>query len=448
MMTKAIPGYSLALTLFSAVSSVLAAPVKPPDIVLQAKVRDFKETNSIDTVGMNPQFNTEDNCSASQLGVRTVQDRIDTTGPEDGGRYPGDNRTPRLIDPIPAAIARCFSPVERFPEWFSDQATSRNRSFLVDLNFIRDETSGLYRFQDNAFFPIDDGKPFKKFDPADPGSFGHLQSGIENGVDVSLHNYGFTMELHTQFPYEEGKGQVFTFSGDDDIWVFINGICVVDRGGVHPTEGGEANLDSLKSLLGLEDGKQYPLDFFFAERHTTSSTCAITTNLAFTDAISVVAAPKADPPPDQVSSLPVNVMLSTVTSDARIFYTLDGSEPDSTKTVYTSALRLVVPSVVKAIAYREGWIPSATLTESYNTPTVGLHGPALSRPVFPGTDPVSIFDRSGRLVRRLTSRLDAGMAAAWDLRDDRGFRMAPGIYFWRSLKPGLTAIQSGTVLIP
>ncbi|MEO7424109.1 MAG: fibro-slime domain-containing protein [Fibrobacteria bacterium] len=438
----------LAMAIVSAISAVSAAQVNPPDIVLQAKVRDFKEMNPTDTADMDPQFNREENCSASQLGLSTVVERIDTLGPADGGLYPGDNRTPRLIDPLPDGIAACFSPVDRFPEWFSDQAPSINRPFLVDLKFVRDEATGLYRFSDNAFFPIDDGKPFKKFNPADPGSFGHLQTGIENGVDLAQHNFGFTMELHMQFPYDEGKGQVFTFSGDDDIWVFINGICIVDRGGVHPAESGQVNLDSLKSRLGLEDGKQYPLDFFFAERHTSSSTCTITTNLMFTDVDSVAAAPKADPPADQASDFPLDVTLSTETADARIFYTVDGSEPDSTKSLYASALNLVEPTVVKAIAYREGWIASTIMTETYHSGPVGLRASALSRPGFPEAGPVSLFDRGGRLVGRLNSRLDIRSAALRDLRDDKGGRLAPGIYFWRSLKPGLGPIPSGTVFIP
>ncbi|MEO7424110.1 MAG: fibro-slime domain-containing protein [Fibrobacteria bacterium] len=439
-----LPISGFVLTLFGIVGA--QAIEVPPDIVLQAKIRDFKEANPTDPAGTHPHFNTQTDCSAFALGVRSVQEDIDTTGTEDDGSYPGDKRSPRLMDSLPASIAGCFIPTDRFSEWYSDQAPEINRSFLVELKFARDEATGVYRYQDSSFFPIDDGKPFKKFSPTDPDPFGNLQTGIQNGVDVSKHNYGFTMELHTEFLYNEGKAQVFTFRGDDDIWVYINGKCVLDRGGIHPTEGGEANLDSLKSVLGLVDGGKYPLDFFFAERHTSSSTCTISTNLSFLAATQVVAIPKATPGASDLTEFPGDVTLTSETADAKIFYTLDGSEPDSTKSLYTSPLTIPAAAVLKAIAYRSGWFPSPIQTESYADGSNGIK-PRLSV-AHPGIAAVSIFDRSGRLVRSLPAQTWAGIPRSWDLRAALGAQASSGIYFWRSRGTGSVRSQSGTLLIP
>jgi fibro-slime domain-containing protein len=251
----------------------------PDSFTLSAKVRDFKEKNPTDTVNTHPHFNTILGCSAQEMGVNTVQEDIDVGGASDAA-FPGDNRNPKLLDPLPDKIAACYDPVNRFPDWFNDKGPDINRAFLVDLKFNRDAGTGLYRYQSNNFFPIDNGAAFSKLRPTDPDPFGHLQTGTLDGKDLTLHNYGFTLELHTEVVYQEGTSQVLKFQGDDDIWVFLNGKRVIDLGGVHQTQVDSIKMDELKSALGLEDNKTYPLDFFFAERHVASSSVLITTNMA------------------------------------------------------------------------------------------------------------------------------------------------------------------------
>lgn len=257
---------------------ILAADNLPGQLILRAKVRDFKEMNPTDTVGTHPHFNTQNACSAQELGVNTVEATLDTAESADGGVYAGDNRGPMLMSPMTSTLARCYDPPERFSDWYTDKP-GVNRSFFVDLSFKLDTATGLYHFKDDNFFPLDAGKPYSKINPADPDPFGNLQTGVVDGRDLTLHNYGFTMELHTFFTYTQGKKQVFDFQGDDDIWVFLNGKRVLDLGGVHQTQKGSVDLDSAMIGLGLEDGKSYPMDFFFAERHTASSSCLITTNI-------------------------------------------------------------------------------------------------------------------------------------------------------------------------
>jgi fibro-slime domain-containing protein len=262
---------ALCLILAIAVTSAMAQSFN-----LSAKVRDFKEKN-ID--GGHPHFNGPLGCSAQEMAVNTVQDALDVSGATDGSFF-GDERGPKLLDPLPASIAACYDPPARFADWFSDAGPEVNRAYLVDLPFSYDNATGLYKYQSNSFFPIDNGKAFSKFRAGDPDPFGHLQTGVVDGKDVSLHNYGFTLELHTTFMYDEGAGQVLRFQGDDDIWVFMNGKRVVDLGGVHQSQADTVNLDARKAELGLMDGMSYPLDFFFAERHVASSSVLITTNLA------------------------------------------------------------------------------------------------------------------------------------------------------------------------
>ena len=70
---------------------------------------------------------------------------------------------------------------------------------------------------------------------------------------------------------------VFTFSGDDDVYAFINTQLVVDLGGVHPQLTGGVTLNTAEAMtLGLTDGGWYSIDLFQAEQHTCGSDYSLT----------------------------------------------------------------------------------------------------------------------------------------------------------------------------
>jgi fibro-slime domain-containing protein len=92
--------------------------------------------------------------------------------------------------------------------------------------------------------------------------------------------YSFTTELHTNFEYK--GGEVFTFRGDDDVFVFVNGFLGVNLSGVHIAQEGSIDLDAKASEFGLEIGKSYTFDLFQAERQPTGSNFRLETTLSFT----------------------------------------------------------------------------------------------------------------------------------------------------------------------
>jgi fibro-slime domain-containing protein len=105
---------------------------------------------------------------------------------------------------------------------------------------------------------------------------GDLFGNSDQGWGFPNTNYHFITEIDTEFVFERNKGLVFTFTGDDDVWVFIGGKLVVDVGGLHGPASGSIELDR---LTWLNDGGTYRLKVFHAERHRCESNFRIDTNL-------------------------------------------------------------------------------------------------------------------------------------------------------------------------
>lgn len=137
-----------------------------------------------------------------------------------------------------------------FDQWYRDVA-GVNQTANITLT-ATSNAAGLYTYSNGNYFPID----------------GQLWGNEGYG-----HNFHFTTEIHTEFTYT-GLGS-FSFTGDDDVWVFINDGLVIDLGGVHGAQSASVDL----STLGLTSGQTYSLDLFHAERHTTESNFSFTTSL-------------------------------------------------------------------------------------------------------------------------------------------------------------------------
>lgn len=139
-----------------------------------------------------------------------------------------------------------------------DHDTAFKNIVIHDTLIFRlvDSARGLYRFEDNSFFPLD-GKGF--------------------GSEKFNHNFSFTMKLHTEFTYNRRDIQ-FNFTGDDDVWAYINGNLALDLGGIHSKVSGTIDSTTFRRL-NIPFGSNCTLDFFYAERHTSESNIMIETNL-------------------------------------------------------------------------------------------------------------------------------------------------------------------------
>lgn len=219
---------------------------------------------------------SEDHSSESIILTGTIRDFSDQH--PDFERNPGDTSadgsvfkygidqeiTTNELDPDskPTYAGGSYSTTNKanFKQWYRDvDGVNQNRKLNITLE---KQDNGVYRYQNTDFFPINE------------------QLIGNEGRDKNFH---FTYEIANEFTYQ--GGEVFNFSGDDDVWVYINGKKVIDIGGVHSRLDASVSLDDVANDIGLSVGNTYDFHFFFAERHTTKSNFIIETTIALESAL-------------------------------------------------------------------------------------------------------------------------------------------------------------------
>jgi len=143
------------------------------------------------------------------------------------------------------------------------------------------DSNAINEYRDGNFFPLNDKA-------SSPGS----------------KNEYFGMRLDAEFSVPEGYGETlsYAFTGDDDVWVFIDGHIILDMGGIHGaingsvtlTEGTGANAGKTVATwkvtginsnreyvlpVNVYDGQPHVLTVLYMERGGNNSNCKMTIRL-------------------------------------------------------------------------------------------------------------------------------------------------------------------------
>ena len=151
-----------------------------------------------------------------------------------------------------------------------------------------------------------------------------------------------------------------------------------------------------------------------SETSATSLIVASTSSNSVPIAPSQVAAPVFTPASG--SDVPVNVAISSATPGATIYYTLDGSLPTRGSTLYNGLIYLASTSIIRAVAFTNGWTPSMAGVAYYGPPAAPVNA-QVTRNVDTSSSPdapvvtFSVTPGLGASCVAVTESLPPGVAA-------------------------------------